>query len=478
LRLRRLLPWSGDATLLTGARIVAYAIGTVTPIVLARRLDVDDMGAYRDVLLLGFTGMQVLQLGLPQSLFYFLPSQLERRWTAVTHSLIVLSALGAVVVLASLASGPALAAVFREPELAGLAAAVGVYVAAMVVTTLLDALPIADGRVRVASAFALGTEVFRSALLLGAAVLAPTLRGLMAALVAAAAVRVIALWWTARPYLARRPWVDGSMARAQWAFSAPFALSLVLATAAATIDKYLVSFVFGPTVFAVYVLGLTTVPLVDILFNTQSEVVMSTMKTSRDRGDREAIRLQWVEIVRRMGLFVIPVFALLLVIGADLIVALYGERYAESAVIFTVFVFHLLRYIAPYGVLPRVFGETVFILRVSGLALVATAIVLVVSIAVWGYVGAAVAYVISLYLVSWPQVLKGWRLLGVSARRFLPWQSLTRVGLCSAVAAGAILALRSAFASPEWVYLAGATVTFAAVYLGALFLSGELTSRA
>src|SRR5207247_2611413 len=87
LSLRRLFPLAGDAGVLASARILAYGVGAVTPVVLARRLAVDDMGGYRDILLVTFTSMQLLQLGLPHSLYYLLPSRLNARWTAVTHSL-------------------------------------------------------------------------------------------------------------------------------------------------------------------------------------------------------------------------------------------------------------------------------------------------------------------------------------------------------------------------------------------------------
>jgi O-antigen/teichoic acid export membrane protein len=474
LSLRRLLPVSGDAGLLASARIVAYGLGTVTPIILARRLAVEEMGGYRDILLVSFTCMQVLQLGLPQSLFYFLPSRLEERWTAVTHSLMVLAAIAIALSVGFLAGRSWLASAFQLPPLADLGLVIGAFVGVSVLTTLLEALPIADGRIRLAALLALGSELFRSVLLLGVALLQPTLVALALALLGFGLFRTALLGLTVRPYLGRGSWVNAEMARAQFAFAGPYAVSLVLAAAAATADKYLVSAAYGPAVFAAYSLGMTTIPLVDILFNSQADVVLSRMKVSRDNGDIETIRGLWVDIVRRMGLFIFPVFTLLLITGNDLIVALYGERYAASGVIFTIFVFHLLRYVAPYGLLPRVYGDTVFIFWASAASLIGTLIALFAFTAIWGYVGAAIAYVVSVYLISVPQVVKGYFLLGVSGRRFLPWLSLVRLIAAAAIAGVAILILRPLVQGPEWLKLATLGSVFGIVYLAGLALSGDL----
>jgi O-antigen/teichoic acid export membrane protein len=198
------------------------------------------------------------------------------------------------------------------------------------------------------------------------------------------------------------------------------------------------------------------------------------MKVSRDSGDVEAILAVWLDMVRRMALFVLPAFALLLVIGNQLMVTLYGQRYAESGLVFTIFVFHLLRYVAPYGVIPRVYGETVFILRVSLFALLATVVALFVCTYLWGYVGAAVANVLSVYFISWPQVVKSNRLLGVHPGRFLPWAALARVSGVSALAAAALLAVRPLLRGPDWLQLLGMCGLFGGLYLGGLVISGEL----
>ncbi len=239
-------------------------------------------------------------------------------------------------------------------------------------------------------------------------------------------------------------------------------------------DKFAVSSLFGPAAFAIYSLGLTQVPLVEIFFNSQAEVVLSRMKVSRDAGDVETIRALWVVIVRRMSAFVLPTLALLALIGNDLIVALYGERYAASGIVFSIWVFHLLRYVAPYGVLPRVYGETVFILWVSVFSLIGTLITLAVGMTLWGYLGAAVANVISMYLVTVPQVIKGHQLLGVPLRTFMPWGSLVRLAACSAAGAAAVVLLRPLLAGPQLLQLAVAGAAFAGVYMLGLQLSGEL----
>jgi O-antigen/teichoic acid export membrane protein len=433
----------GNVGTLITARGFAYAFNIATPVLLARRLPTEQFGTYREVLLLGFTVASLLELGLPQSLYYFLPTNNPLRGRVVTQSLGVLVALAGVVFVVFAAGGPLAGKVFQLSDAGLLSPLVAAYVSGTLLTSILETILLAQGRVKSAALTTFGTEFARSSLILCVVLVAPGIEGLLVALVSAVGVRLLLLFRVAWPYFRGGALWDAAVARAQFRFCGPFALSRWVATASGSLDKYLIALTAGPTAFAIYSVGLMGVPFMDILFVSHSDVALPRMQRYREAGHVEEIVKLWREIAIQLSSFVVPTLGLCFALASDGFVSLYGEQYAESAGVFQIFLLGLVPlYAVPYGLIVRVYGNTRLVFQSNLLALMVTAPSLWALWHLFGLRGVAAASAIGAYATTLPQIIAGARLLNVSLGELIPTSRLARLVVCAFAAGAAALLVR------------------------------------
>jgi O-antigen/teichoic acid export membrane protein len=82
------------ALMLTAARTVASLFTFAIPVILARHLAPEDFGAYKQIFLIFMTGYGLAQLGMAESLYYFLPLHPERAARLVLNAGTALGAAG------------------------------------------------------------------------------------------------------------------------------------------------------------------------------------------------------------------------------------------------------------------------------------------------------------------------------------------------------------------------------------------------
>ena len=83
------------AVLMSG-RLAGIVVAFSIPIVLARTLDQSAFGTYKQLFLIYVTLYGIAQLGMAESLFYFLPGAGETAGRYVANSFVFLAAAGAV----------------------------------------------------------------------------------------------------------------------------------------------------------------------------------------------------------------------------------------------------------------------------------------------------------------------------------------------------------------------------------------------
>src|SRR5207247_3275207 len=98
-----------QSTALLIGRGLGFVFSFAVPLILVRALDQSTFGQYKQYYLIATTAAQIGALGLPWSLFYFLPAEGARRGRYVTGAVSLLSLLGLVVFLLAVLFGPRLA---------------------------------------------------------------------------------------------------------------------------------------------------------------------------------------------------------------------------------------------------------------------------------------------------------------------------------------------------------------------------------
>src|SRR5581483_802162 len=107
-----------SASVLILGRGLSFLFTFFLPMFLARKLPPADYGTFKQIFLIFSTFYLILQVGMVQSLYYFIPREPSRRATWVTQSLFVLSLTGLASGAAILFLGAKLSSLFSNPALA------------------------------------------------------------------------------------------------------------------------------------------------------------------------------------------------------------------------------------------------------------------------------------------------------------------------------------------------------------------------
>jgi O-antigen/teichoic acid export membrane protein len=420
------------------------------PMVLSRRLTPEHFGTYKQAFLVYNTLYAIAQVGMAESLYYFIPGSRERGRSLVANSFLALSLSGAIAAIALVAAGGPVSRWLSSPGLAALMPIVAVCLALSLPAAILEIVLIARGSSRVAAAAYAASDALRAACLVIPALLGGDVAGVMMGAAAFSLIRFVACWpLVAGPSL-RSIRADLGLMRNQLAYAAPFASAIVIEIVQMNFHQYVVSARFDPATFAVYSVGCLQIPFVEFVANPICNLMMVGMRGNVRDGDPAAAGALWRAATSRIAWFVLPLVGWLLVAGHDLIVVLFTPKYAGAVPVFRVWTLALgLSVLQTDGVL-RVFAQTRFLFFLSLMKLAVTVLSIGPLIAAFGLAGAAASPLLAVGLAKIVSMARIRGLLGVSVSRLLPWGSLGRAAATAGAAALVSIAARG-FAPPASV---------------------------
>jgi O-antigen/teichoic acid export membrane protein len=425
-----------------GGRIVGFAATFFVPIVLVRIFAPEVFGTYKQLFLIYTTLFALAQIGMAESLFYFLPRDRERSGRYFVNSVALLSLSGLVALGALWLGAPAISSWMGNPELARHLPLLGAYLFLMLASAGLEITLMCGQRYGAAAATYAISDVLRATLLILPAVFTRDLRWLLLGAVAFGAVRVVAEVVTAWRRFGPRIAPDRSLLRRQLGYSMPFQLAVIVEVAQANLHQYAVAYWFDPVTFAIYAVGCLQIPLVELAASSAGNVLMVRMGDALRAGDKAAARRIWTSTTRQLALLLVPMVVVLVLVARDLIPVLFTDAYRAAVPIFVVWTLAVL-----FGVLQtdsalRVFAavRTILVLNLVRLAVVGGLIY--VAVTLFGLVGAVGVTVLALLLSKALALVRLRRLLGASWRDVLPWRDLATITGVSVLAAVPPLLLR------------------------------------
>src|SRR5262249_13658778 len=207
-----------------------------------------------------------------------------------------------------------------------------------------------------------------------------------------------------------------------------------------------------------------------------ASVMMVRLSGAIAEGDAAEALAIWHDTTRQLALLFVPLAALLVATGRDVIVLLFTERYRASVPIFAIWssgiVWHTL---LVDGVL-RAHADTRFLLRLSGVRLLLNVALMSWFIGAFGLRGAVLVSVLSIAVTKALALPRVARHLGVGLAGVLPWRSLGGIALAAAAAAAAARAFEGRLELAPFPALAVTGVVFGAAYVALLLRFGLVRS--
>lgn len=423
----------GRAAIISLTRLLNRGLLLISPIVLVRLLSVEDFGRYREFLLYTTILLNFAALGIASSLLRFIPDRPELKWRYVQQTVLMTLASSAVVALAALGIDVAL----DGKAMGEFALPVVIYVLLFVNFDFWEYLWLAEKRSLAVLAYTTGRLLARMATVIVAAALTADVMVIIWSIVALEAIRLI----VSSVYWRRRSVQPVTPAETSWrdhlAYCLPYGGSMILTSLNASLGSLFITKALGAAALAMYAIGTYVQPIISILRNSLSDVLLPEM-VARARGS-QADRL---DLFRRTTIVTaIALFATAIVLGrfAELvIVTLFSEEYRSAALVMQLFLISFLRECADFGVPLRAINRTAPIMRSNLIALAINLGLLAVLMPRWGLLGAVASFVISrfadgLYL---GHQLK--RTYGVRWSEIVAWRDMGKV-LAAALVASVVL---------------------------------------
>jgi O-antigen/teichoic acid export membrane protein len=463
-----------QASPLVAGRLASAALTFALPLVLARLLDPGGFGSYKQLFLVAQTVLLGGQLGLTQSLYYFLPREGARRGAFLAQALCLLGVVATAAALALWAGAPWLARHLADPELAALRTPLAVLAAGLLFSAPLEAALTSEGRVGASAAVYVASDAVRAALLLVGA-LHGGLAGLAWAAAAFAELRVGAL--AGAIVLGAIPLARPSLRDLgrQLGYALPLAGSILLWVAQKQLMQYTVAARFDAATFALFAVASFHLPVVDIIYAPIGEVLMVRLGKAA-RGNAAARRVEWHDAVEKLATILWPAAACAFLIGPRLVPILFTHKYDASVPLFVLASLELPLWVLPVDALLRAAGETRFLFAWYGARIVLTLTLVLGGMALAGLAGAIVGGALVEAVSRAVMAARGRRSLGVGLAQLVDGPTLARVAastLGAALPAWAILRLTGGRAA-----LVAAAALYGASYLGLRLVLGRPTEPA
>lgn len=463
----------GPALLLIGGRGVAVAVTFIVPLVLARVLPPAAFGTYRELLLIVLTTYGIAQLGMAESLFYFIPSDPRRGGAYAANAMLTLAAAGACVVLMLTSFDGLLAAALGNPGLQDLLALVSVSIALMLASAPLEIVLISRRRhARASIAYAL-SDVGRALLVVVPALVWRRLDALFAGAVVFGAIRLAAALAVCRREFGTGYRLATSFLVRQLAYALPLQLAGTLEIVQGNFHAYVVSSRFDAATFAVYSIGCLQIPLVDLIAGSACGVMMVRMRERVSRGEPDAIMPVWRDTTRKLALLLVPLLCVLWITALDLLRVLFTDRYDASAPVFRVWLCVLLLAAIPAHGPLRVLGDTRFLALQTLMKLAIVAVLTIPLLSLWGLSGAVLVALGAMMVGKSTLLVRLANRMECRLSHVLPWRSYAGILLAAGVAIVPAIVLRSA-AESSLARLALASSVYLIAYGATVWCSGLL----
>ena len=260
----------------------------ISPLILARLLTVADFGRYREFLLYVTVLTGIAAFGINSSLLRFVPRDPVQGWRFVNQSIVLTlvgsTLVGAATLLLNAISGGKLLGPYALPAV--------IYTSLFVNFDFWEALWLAERRPYSVWGYTTGRLLARISVVTISAALTRDVNAIIWSLIGLETVRVALAMhgWYVRNRVVPKD-TAGSWAE-QLRYCVPFGFALILATLNKSLGGLFVTKMLGPIALAHYAIGIYAQPVITVLRNAISDVLLGEM-AGRRQDDRAGVLALW-----------------------------------------------------------------------------------------------------------------------------------------------------------------------------------------
>jgi O-antigen/teichoic acid export membrane protein len=468
------------AALLMTANVIATMMSFALPLLLVRTMNQLEYGVYKQAFQIMQSALNLLNVQVAVSVFYFVAREPGKRLQVALNVALFYSLVGALVFLIFLIWPSWVTLIFHSSDLVPYSPLLGFAILCWLVSTNLDAVPIAEGDLRLASVLIVASQLSKAVIMVAAGLIFGSLKAILVAAVIQSLMQMAFMATYIRRKFGRffAP-IDWPLFKAQIGNALPFGIGGIVGTVQSDMHYYFVSHHFDPATFAIYAVGCFQLPVLAMLAGSFANVLNPELAKHKEAGNYQAIISLWLDVIRKLAFFFVPTFALLLILRREFITVLFTANYAASAPIFAVNLFSMLLGIALHLHILRLFDQLKFFRLKLYLALIPVTFgALYAGLRAGGLIGVAIAMVCVQIFDAGVTVAIVKRELGMSLRDLRRLTPLLRIVVAAVAAALVAMVARFMFLNVHTLitFLVCAMV-FGLVYLITSFAIGALNEE-
>lgn len=454
-----------------------FAIAFLIPIVLVRFFDANEFGTYKQFFVVYGTLFSIGQIGLVQSVFYFVPDN-KGKFVYITQCYFILVLVGLVFLLGlSMLSGT-IASLLNNPIFDDYIIFVGLFLCFMLGASFLEGLLISESKIKYASVILFLNELCKAAFMIVPLLLTRRIISIFIGVVLFSLIRFLFATFYIREYVVYG-WkqINSESIRVQLRYALPLGISVLFVTLSANLHNYFVSFYFSPDIFAIFAVGVFVPPIIEVIESPVVEpMFVEIVRNIRDKNEGGVLRV-WHNSVRKLSLGFFPIIAFCFVESRQIINLLFTENYSASIPIFMIAIYRTIFGVFIPDNIIKGYGETKYVLRAHFISLMMNFLILFILIKCFGLIGAAVGLILNEFMLKSLLVNKARVLLNLRIGSCLPWAHLGGSLMISYVSTVPVIIYNYLFPGIGIINIAVCLIVFLMTYSILLLKSPLLTVK-
>ncbi|QLY39818.1 oligosaccharide flippase family protein [Hujiaoplasma nucleasis] len=208
-----------------------------------------------------------------------------------------------------------------------------------------------------------------------------------------------------------------------FAYSVPIGLASLVGTINKQMDKLIVGRYFSVKEMAIFTNAAKELPVTFIALAFTS-VGLPVIISFIHKNEVEKAILLWKKIIIISFLFLAYFTVGIFVFAPDVITLLYSDKYIDGVLVFRLYSLLLLMRFTYFGMILNALGKTKFILYSSIFTLVVNLILNIAFYRLFGFIGPAIATLVSVFLMQLVQLIVTSKLTKINFSSLFPWKDM------------------------------------------------------
>lgn len=420
-----------SASILVVAKMIPIMVSMIVAMILSRVFTLEEYGTYSQIMLIINLTVTIFALGLPNSINYFVAkeesNEKKELFTSVYYTLIFL--LGIVGGLSLVISTPLISAYFKNPIINTVWFVFLILPLSKMLLSSIDNFLVVYWRMKKLAKFKILNSIFILITALFVIFFKLNFVNFFLFLsIVYSVFAVISILKVKEAVGNVKITLDKKTIKNIFKFSLPIGLATLIGTINIQLDKLFIGRVFDTEKLAIYTNAAKELPVAIIATSLTAILLPYIVNLLNKKREKEALNL-WSKTTLLSYIFMCFFVSFIFVNAKEVITILYSEKYIYGTAVFQIYTLVLVFRTTYFGIILNSLGKTNYIMYSSIATLVLNVILNYVLYLMLGFIGPAVATLISIFLVAGFQLHVTTKFMKTKFRKLFEWKKIFFVSI-------------------------------------------------